>query len=93
VENVERKLVAPNHVATFYIQRLYLLLCAEGKCDRVCDEGKRSAFAAEAKGVIKRVTRSLRGLRSQDWDDLVRSSTPHSTFYGLPCVADVTLCS
>jgi hypothetical protein len=48
VGEIERRLIAPNHVARFYIYRLDWLLAAGEKFEK--DEGKRGAYVAEAKG-------------------------------------------
>jgi hypothetical protein len=72
VEDVERKVVAPSHMIKYYVYRLdWLLLAAKVGGD----EGKRGAYVAEAKGLMGRATRSLRGLQSEDWKYIVRAST------------------
>jgi hypothetical protein len=76
VEDVEKYVGAPNLVATYLISRLDWLLSAAVKFES--DEGKRGAYVAEAKGLMDRATRSLRGLRRQDWDHLVSSSATTS---------------
>jgi hypothetical protein len=66
VEDVERHVVAPNYVAKCLICRLEWLLVAADKFEK--DEERRSAYLAETKGLMKRATRSLQGLQSQEWD-------------------------
>jgi hypothetical protein len=73
VDDIERRVVAPNFMAQYYICRLDWLLAAAWKFDE--DEGKRGAYVAEAKGLVGRATRSLRSLRSRDFDILVSEST------------------
>jgi hypothetical protein len=76
VEDTERKMVAPSYasyVAKFYIYRLDWLLSAAQKVEG--DEGKKGAYVAEAKEVMERAARSLRDLRTEDWDSEVRVST------------------
>jgi hypothetical protein len=65
VEDVERKVSACNIVAKIYIYRLHWLLSAAVKFDE--DEGRRGAYVAEAKGMMGRATRSLRGLQQEDF--------------------------
>jgi hypothetical protein len=60
VEEVERGVVAPDYLAKYYIYRLDWLLLAAGKLKE--DEEKSGAYVAEAKGVMERAARSLRGL-------------------------------
>jgi hypothetical protein len=84
VEEIERKVVAPNHVAKYYIYRLDLLLEAAMKFEE--DEGKRDAYVAEAKGLMGRATRSLRSLRPQDWDFLVRASISPRKTIKIDCI-------
>jgi predicted regulator of Ras-like GTPase activity (Roadblock/LC7/MglB family) len=69
VEDIERKLVKPNEVATFYIHRVDWLLAAAVKFEE--DEAKRGAYVAEAKGLMERATRSLRTLQPEDWREVV----------------------
>jgi hypothetical protein len=73
VEEVERKVVAPNYAAKYYIYRLDWLLAAARKF--VGDEGKRGAYVAEAKGLMERGIRSLRGMQLRDWSGHVRDSS------------------
>jgi hypothetical protein len=68
-EDVERRVGAPNLVAKYYVCRLQALLAAAEKI-----EERRGAYVAEAKGVMERATRSLRGLQSEDWDNIVSAS-------------------
>jgi hypothetical protein len=73
VENIERKLVGPNHMAQYYVHRLEWLLAAAAKFEE--DEGKRGAYVAEAKGLMERATRSLQALQPEDWEGTVSDST------------------
>jgi hypothetical protein len=66
MEEVERHVKAPNNVAKYHFYRLEWLLLAAGKEKE--GEEKMGAYVAEAKGLMERATRSLRGLRKQDWD-------------------------
>jgi hypothetical protein len=66
VEDVEKGVVAPNYLAAYFINRLDWLLAAAVKFKH--EKDKRSAYVAEAKGLMERATRSLRGLRPEDWD-------------------------
>jgi hypothetical protein len=66
VEEVERKVVAPRYLAKHQIYRLEMLLAAAMNVE---DEGRRAAYVAEAKGLMGRVTRSLRSLQLDDWDE------------------------
>jgi hypothetical protein len=68
VEDVERYVSGPSRLAMYCIYRLAWLLGAAWK---VKDRGKKSAYVAEAKGLMERAMRSLRDL--QDWDQNVRS--------------------
>jgi hypothetical protein len=78
VEDVERKVVAPNHVAMCSIYRLDWLLAGAWKFEG--DEDKRGAYVAEAKGLMERATRTVRALQPQDFDGDVRASTsPYMT--------------
>jgi hypothetical protein len=77
VEEIEREVVAPNHVARYYIYRLEWLLSAARKFNG--HAAKRGAYVAEAKGLMGRATRSLRGLQSQAWTALVGSPTSANT--------------
>jgi hypothetical protein len=70
VEDIERKVVALNYVAKYLIYRLHWLFLSAVKFEE--DQGKRNAYVAEAKGLMGRATRSLRGLQPQDFDYNVR---------------------
>jgi hypothetical protein len=65
VEDVEKKVVASDHLGICHVFRLHWVLCAA--LENKDDKGKRGAYVAEAKGLMERVTRSLRGSRSQEW--------------------------
>jgi hypothetical protein len=73
VEDVERRLVARNHVAKWYIYRLDWLLSAAVKLAE--DEEKRGAYVAEAKGLMERAARSLTGMPPRDVSALVSPLT------------------
>jgi hypothetical protein len=88
VEYVEKKVADPKFAATFHISRWEWLLSAARKVER--DEGKRSAYVAEARGMMGRAMRSLRGLRLEDWDDYVSDSTSKLRLRLAHCVADAT---
>jgi hypothetical protein len=75
VGDVERGVVASKGVAAYYMYRLDLLLSAAMKAEEHGE--KRAAFVAEAKGLMERATRSLRGLQPQDWDQLVSDWNRH----------------
>jgi hypothetical protein len=69
VEDVEKHLTAPNHLAIYLIYRLdWLLLVA---WDSRSDTEKGGTSVSEARGMLKRVTGSLRGLQSGDWSGYV----------------------
>jgi hypothetical protein len=72
VEDIERGLDAPNHLAVYYLYRLSWLLSAAVK---VMDKEKSGAYVAEAKGLMEPAIRSLRGLQPHDWDRYVSDST------------------
>jgi hypothetical protein len=72
VQDAERNKMAPKVLAKYYIYRLALLMSAAVKCEG--DEGKRGAYVAEAKGLMERATRSLRGLQPDDWSASVSDS-------------------
>jgi hypothetical protein len=73
VEDVEKKVVTSDHLGMYQVFRLdWLLSAAYTNRD---DEAKRGAYVAEAKGLMERVRRSLRGSRSQDWVARVSGST------------------
>jgi hypothetical protein len=69
VQDAERNRMTPKVLAKYYIYRLALLLSAAGKSEG--EEGKRGAYVAEAKGLMERATRSLRGLQPDDWTEYV----------------------
>jgi hypothetical protein len=66
MEDVKRHVVARNQIVMYYICGLEWLLKAAW-----WDEGKRGAHVAEVKALVDQVTRSVRGLRSEDWDEPV----------------------
>jgi hypothetical protein len=70
VEDVERRIVAPIHVAEFHIFRVDWLLAAAWKFKE--DEGRKGAYVAEAKGLMEGALRGLQGLQPEDWDHQVR---------------------
>jgi hypothetical protein len=72
VEDVERHVVAPKYVAIYHLYRVIWRLSAALEVEG--DEGKRGPYVAEAKGLMERATRSLRGLRPHDWSDFVSGS-------------------
>jgi hypothetical protein len=69
VDDVERKVVAPNHLVKYYLHRLEWVLAAALNV-----EGKRDAYVAEAKGLMKRATRDMRAMQLEDWDGQVCDS-------------------
>jgi hypothetical protein len=73
VKDEERNRMTPRVVAKHYLYRLVLLLAAAAVKSEG-DERKRCAYVAEAKGLMERATRSLRGLHKQDWDEVVSDS-------------------
>jgi hypothetical protein len=73
VEDVERHVKAPYYLAQYYFCRLHWLLVASSMKTRV-DRKVTVGYEAEAKGLMERATRSLRGLQSQDWDNRVSES-------------------
>jgi hypothetical protein len=76
VEDVEGRVTDIRHLAIYFIHRLDWLLTAAWRIRLdEGDEEKRGAYLAEAKGLMGRATRSLRGLQPEDFDNKVCDST------------------
>jgi hypothetical protein len=88
VEHVEGCIMALSHTAAYNICRLDWLLQAARKVEE--DEGKRGAYVAEAKEVMERATRSVRGLQPHDWTDLVSYLAMLLETRATWCVSDAT---
>jgi hypothetical protein len=73
VNDLERKIVGREYEAKYYIYRLDWLVSAAWKFKE--DEGKRGAYVEEARGLMGRAIRSVRGLQQQNYDQPVSGPT------------------
>jgi hypothetical protein len=69
VEDMERHLIAPRHVREYHVNRVQLLLAAASTLEG--EEAKKGAYVAEAKTLMMKATRYLRGMEQDDWDGYV----------------------